>query len=388
MSDEKPTEPSPPRELDLVAATLPDAPSAGEDEFAGIEPYRPRRSPLLAAAVILISGYLLFHLRHDLSYALRSRAPNAIADVRAFFRDPATIRDNSYVSARAVPDRATAVMLDAKGKDEFIPFVRAMGTGSRLLVAQRRGLRPVGDVYDDVYAGRLMRLRDISYAETVRDYYATRAGATQFFKVADVCASLGRVPTRLHALSGDEVTLDAKRMISFDLTFRGDYVVTLPRERFPNEADGRGTLEQLGAEIKEASETKTELKFVVHVADERRDPLMEQLRKLDVRSDVQLRKASYQTPWGRLAAGGEGLLLPAAPGHAPCEWATSFTTVDKLHIPPDAFVLVEGERPQDLWYVPVFDILLLLFIGWNALAIVAAIRGRRRTPAAAESGPP
>jgi hypothetical protein len=388
MSDEKPTVPSPPRELDLVAATLPDVPGEGEDEFAGIEPYRPRRSPILAAAVILISGYLLFHLRYDLAYALRSRTPNVIADVRSYFRAPATIKDHTYVSVRAVPDRATAVMLDAKGKDEFIPFERVMGTGSRLLVAQRRGLRPVGDVYDDVYAGRLMRLRDVSYADTVRDHYAKRAAATQFFKVADVCARLGQVPTRLPALSGDEVALAAERVIGFDVTFRGDYVVTLPRERFPNEADGRGTLEQLGAEVKEFAETKTELKFVARVADDRRDPLMEQLRKLDGRSDVQLRRAGFQAPWGRLAAGGEGLLLPAAPGHAPCDWATSFKTVEKLNIPADAFVLVEGERPQDLWYVPVFGVLLLLFIGWNALALVAAIRGRSRAPAPTRESKP
>jgi len=382
MSDEKPTLPSPPSELELVAATLPDAAEV-EDEFAGIEPYRPRRSPILAAAVILISGYLLFHLRHDIAYALQSRTPTPITDVRATFRAGATVKDDSYVSARAVPDRATAVMLDAKGKDEFIPFVRVMGTGSRLLVAQRRGLRPVGDVYDDVYAGRLMRLRDVSYADTVRDHFAKRIAATQFFPVADVCARLGQVPARLLAVSGDEVPFDAARTMGVDVTFRGDYVVTLPRERFPNEADGRGTLEQAGAEIKEAAETKTELKFVAHVPDERRDAIMEQLRKLDVRSDVQLRKATYQTPWGQLAAGDGALRLPAAPGQAPCAWATSFKTFDQLHIPAGAFVLVEGERPQDLWYVPVFAILLILFIAWNALALIAAIRGRTRTAAPA-----
>jgi hypothetical protein len=379
MSDEKPTAPSPPRELDLVAATLPDGPAEGEDEFAGIEPYRPRRSPILAAAVILISGYLLFHLRHDLAYSLRSRTPTPITDVRATFREGAAVQDDTYVNARAVPDRATAVMLDAKGKDEFIPFVRVMGTGSRLLVAQRRGLRPVGDVYDDVYAGRLMRLRDVSYAETVREYYAKRIAATQFFPVGDVCGRLGQVPTKLVAISGDEVTFDAARVIGFDVTFRGDYVVTLPRERFPNEADGRGTLEQAGAEIKEAAETKTELRFVVQVPDERRDALMEQLRKLDVRSDVQLRKSTYQAPWGQLAAGDGALKLPAAPGQVPCAWATSFKTFDQLHIPAGAFVLVESERPQDLWYVPVFAVFLILFIAWNALALVAAIRGRSRT---------
>ena len=274
MSDEKPTEPTPPRELDLVAATLPDVPE-GEDEFAGIEPYRPRRSPILAAAVILISGYLLFHLRHDIAYSLRSRAPTAITDVRATFRDGAPVGDDTYVSARAVPDRASAVMLDAKGKDEFIPFVRVMGTGSRLLVAQRRGERPLGDVYDDVYAGRLMRLRDVSYADTVREYFAKRVAATNFFPVTDVCARLGQVPTKLQAVSGDEVTFDAARVIGVDVTFRGDYVVTLPRERFPNEADGRGTLEAAGVEVKETVETKIELRFVVHVSDECRDALME-----------------------------------------------------------------------------------------------------------------
>jgi hypothetical protein len=382
MSDEKPTEPTPPRELDLVAATLPDVPE-GEDEFAGIEPYRPRRSPILAAAVILISGYLLFHLRHDLTYSLRSRTPTPITDVRASFRAGAAVTDDTYVTARAVPDRATAVMLDVKGKDEFIPFVRIMGTGSRLLVAQRRGLRPLGDVYDDVYAGRLMRLRDVSYADTVREHFAKRIAATNFFPVADVCAHLGQAPTKLAAVSGDEVTFDAARVIGLDVTFRGDYAVTLPRERFPNEADGRGTLEQAGAEVKEAAETKTELKFVVHVPDERRDALMEQLRKLDSRCDVQLRQATYQAPWGQLAGGDGNLRLPADPGSAPCAWATSFKTYDQLHIPAGAYVLVEGERPQDLWYVPIFAVLLVLFSLWNALALVAAIRGRSRTPAPA-----
>ncbi len=262
-----------------------------------------------------------------------------------------------------------------------------MGTGSHLLLAQRRGLRPLGDVYDDVYAGRLMRLRDVSYADTVRDYYAKKVAATQFFPTKDVCARLGQVPTKVVAVSGDEVPFDAARPIGVDVTFRGDYVVTLPRERFPNEADGRGTLEQQGAEVKEAAETKTELKFVVHVPDERRDAVMEHLRKLDVRSDVQLRKAGYQVPWGQLAAGDGSLRLPAAPGSAPCSWATSFKTFDQLQIPPGAFVLVEGERPQDLWYVPVFAVLLLLFIAWNALALVAAIRGRSRTAAPAPEHP-
>jgi hypothetical protein len=108
---------------------------------------------------------------------------------------------------------------------------------------------------------------------------------------------------------------------------------------------------------------------------------MEQLRKLDVRCDVQLRKATYQAPWGQLSAGDGNLRLPAAPGQVPCAWATSFKTLDQLQIPPSAFVLVEGERPQDLWYVPVFAVLLVLFIIWNALALVAAIRGRSRNPA-------
>ena len=67
------------------------------------------------------------------SYALRSRTPAAIADVRAYFRDPGAIKDHSYVSARAVPDRATAIMLDAKGKDEFIDESRTATTGPAIV---------------------------------------------------------------------------------------------------------------------------------------------------------------------------------------------------------------------------------------------------------------
>jgi len=384
MSDEKPHTSQPPRELDLVALALPNAP-AGEDEFAGMEPYRPRRSPILAVAVILLCGYLVFHMRSDLVYALRSRTPVEIADVRSHFAHPANVRSNIYVRLRAVPDRATAVMLDAKGKDEFIPFERVMGTRSRLLIAERRGMRPVGEVYDDVYAGRLLRLSEISYADTVQEHYAKQRGGTQFFNPEDVCSRLGQVPTRLRALSGDEVELRADQVVGMDVTFPGEYVVTMHRERFPNEADGRSALERLGAEVRESKETKTDLSFVVHVADERRDALIEGLGKLDARCQIVLRRGTYEMPWGRLSAGQGNIVLPAAPGHASCAWVTSFFTVEKLEIPEDAFILVEGERPQDLWYVPVFGALFLFFIVWNVLALGAALRTRSQAKPSSQS---
>jgi hypothetical protein len=371
------------RELELVAATLPDLPpgASGEDEFAGIEPYRPRRSPLLAAAVILISGYLL-NLRHDLTYALRSRTPTPIADVRAYFRDPGAIRNDSYVRVRAVPDRAHAVMLDAKGKDEFIPFVRVMGTDARLLIAQRRGLRPGDDVYDDVYTGRLLALAQVSYGDTVRAYFAKRTDAARFFTPASLRAALGQVPATLRDLAGDRVTLTAASPMEIDATYPGEYAITLPRERFPTEGDARSLMEQMGIQVLGGRETKTDEHLTVALEAGRRDRVIEELQRLDARIVVALHQRRTTAPWGQLKAVPEGLAVGGAtPVTLPWEAITSIETVEPLVIPADAYVLVEGERPQDLWYVPVFAVLFVLFIVWNALALVAAVRGRRRAEA-------
>jgi hypothetical protein len=365
-------------------------PPAEADEFAGIEPYRPRRSPILAAAVILISGYLLFHLRHDLAYALRSRTPTTVGDVRAYFREAARIPDNGYVTMRAIPDRASAIMLDVKGQDEFVPFMRVGGTGGRLLLAQRRGLRPLGDVYDDVYAGRLMRLADVSYAPTVRAHYAGRVTATRFFRVDEVRGLLARRGgggggggEALRDVAGDAVPLgDPARLVGVDVTYRGDYDLTMPRDRFPAEADARNVLDRLGVEVKEASETATLRHLVVHMEDPRRDAVIGELTALDSRVQVLLRKRNFSVPWGGLAVSGDGLVVPAAKDHAattvPWDAVTAVTTIERLTIPTDAFVLVEGERPQDLWYVPVFALCFVLFVIWNLLALWAT-RGRVAT---------
>jgi hypothetical protein len=374
--DSTPGEPPAPTGAELPEIGAP-------DEFAGLEPYRPRRSPLLAAAVILISGYLLFHLRHDLTYALRGRTPAQVTDVRGYFRDPARIPDNSFVAMRAVPDRAHAVMLDIKGKDEFMPFMRVMGTDGRLLLAQRRGLRPLGEIYDDVYAGRLMRLADVSYAPTVRDYYAKKVTATRFFHLDEVRAALGARaagrPVTLRDAGGDAVPMsDAGRLMGVDVSYRGDYELGLPRERFPAEADARAALDRLGVEVKEAAESGTELRFVVHIDDARRDKVIAELGALDPRIEVKLRKRSFTVPWGGLQALPEGLLVPATATSAattlPWDAITAVTTVEPLTIPPDAFVLVEGERPQDLWYVPVFALCFVIFVVWNLLALRSALR--------------
>jgi hypothetical protein len=340
--------------------------SPSEDEFAGLEPYRPRRSPILALAVILISGYLLVHLRYDLAYALRSRRPVSVSDVRSYFRDPASIPDNAYVSVRGIPDRASAIMLDVKGKDEFVPFMRVLGTDSHLVLAQRRGLRPVGDVYDDVYTGRLMRLRDISYAPTVREHYAKKVTATRFFRVEDVREAIAHPPgegrgARLRDAAGDEVALDPARVMGVDVRYRGEYALTLPRDRFPTEADARAALDRIGVEFLSARETKNE-------------------RQITVRIEVQLRRQTFRVSWQSLAATADGLGLPAGPEATvvtvPWDNINAVSTVEPLAIPADAFVLIEGERPQDLWYVPLFSLCFGLFVIWNLLALRAARVGR------------
>ena len=95
MGDEKP--PEGPDDRDEEMEALPAGPP-------------PRRSPLLAAAVLLLSGLVLFHLRHDILYAFSSRTAADLGDARAL----ANLKDNSYAKVRGQPDRRNALFLEPR----------------------------------------------------------------------------------------------------------------------------------------------------------------------------------------------------------------------------------------------------------------------------------
>src|SRR5262249_26411640 len=147
--------------------------AAGEvDEFAGIEPPRRMRSPLVAVLAALLAGYLLYHLRTDFSYWFRGRSgPQTLGDARRAMS--ALPPGNRYVTIGGAPDRSNAALLAARGRDEFRQFFRLLGTGSRLLVLRTYGALPNQRALRDVFTGRLIAFEDLSFADAIRGWFRT-----------------------------------------------------------------------------------------------------------------------------------------------------------------------------------------------------------------------
>jgi len=110
------------------------SPAAGEDEFAGLSPAPPPRSPVLAIAMIGLAAFTVFHLRHDLRYAMTDKTPVTLRG-----ESSPSSRVGRYVSVSGIPGRADSLFVEARGGQgretlfrllDFSPplFVRADAT--------------------------------------------------------------------------------------------------------------------------------------------------------------------------------------------------------------------------------------------------------------------
>src|SRR4051794_284611 len=107
----------------------------GPDEFAHI-PSRTRH-PIVGIAGALLAFFLVFHIRHDLRYALSSGEPADLGSARqAFGHGAKAVGDyeNRYVRVAGTPDRESALEIDTKGSWVFTQFFRILGTDERLFV--------------------------------------------------------------------------------------------------------------------------------------------------------------------------------------------------------------------------------------------------------------
>ncbi|HJZ88157.1 MAG TPA: hypothetical protein VKN99_23445 [Polyangia bacterium] len=235
-----------PDEIALPPSSSAGTAAPGElDEFAGIEPPRRMRSPILAVLAALLAGYLMFHLRTDLVYWLQGRAgPHALGDARKALL--ALPPPNRFVTLEGAPDRSNAALLDTRGKDEFRQFFRLLGTNSRILVLRTYGSLPNARALRDQFSGRLIGFHDLSFADSIREWFRTRVSATHFFPPAQLEAKLGQGEVELDDLAGDPVRLRADSRLALDLVFPDQVRLTLPRDRFPIAESARATLQKLG----------------------------------------------------------------------------------------------------------------------------------------------
>src|SRR5207248_883544 len=143
---------------------------------------------VLAVLAVFIAGFLLFHLRTDLTYWMHGRTAQDLGDAHvAITKLPPP---NSYVAIAGAPDRSNAAMLDTRGKDEYRQLLRLLGTDSRLLVLRTFGRVPNQRTMTDRFSGRLVAFRDLSFAQSISEWFRTRVVATHFFGAQQLGAVL------------------------------------------------------------------------------------------------------------------------------------------------------------------------------------------------------
>jgi hypothetical protein len=379
-----------------IAADFP----LGVDEFAHIPTSRTRH-PLVAIAAALLSAYLVFHVRHELRYVLSSGEALDLGDARVTFspRTEVTGLDNRYVRVRGTPDRESGLQVDTKGSWEFSQFFRVLGTGSHLFVHRPPSPLPPALAENDVFEGRLVRFRELVFEDAVRAYYSAHVAASHFFAPADLRGAVAAAPggaLALHDLAGDPVTLAPDDLVAIDVARPEEVRVGLPRDRFADEASARGELERRGATIvTDQGLVKVDTgpapiafalgggppllerwTFVARFDAATRAAALSAIGELDRRVEIHDARETLRVRVADMAADAGALLVRPGGGserRLPLASIAATRTLTTTHVPDDAYLLVEGDRPRD--HLPtLFVALAVATFGVFNLAGLARLR--------------
>jgi hypothetical protein len=352
-------------------------PEESPDEFAHIPGRSRGRSPVLAVAAVLLAVFLAVRLRHDVGYAVSSSSPRELGEARSLAGQPLdALPLNRYVRLGGVPERESAVVLDTHGSWKFAQFFRLRGTGGRVFVRRAPDPLPVALAERDRFTGRLLRFSDLSFSDSIARHFASDVSASHFFRPAELLAVLGGGPPAdplvLSSLDGDRVSLRRDERLHLDVLRPGQYRVELVRDRFPDRARARQSIQGTGAQVLNERETPDRLVLEIAVADAQRDRVLSAVGDLD--RSVRLRPArdTVETAPGELSVAGGQLLVRRPSGEPraiPAALLASVRTRANVTVPPDALLLLEGETPRQSWPSLVVLSFLLAFALVNLLGL-------------------
>jgi hypothetical protein len=347
------------------------------DEFANIPSPR-RRHPLVALGAAALAVFLLYQIHDDLFYALSQAQARDVGDARTVAATPIDqLPINRYVRLTGMADRESGVIIDTAGSWRFTQFFRLLGTKSRIFVSRVPDPIPVEQAERDVFVGRLVRFRDLSFEEAIRKHFANRVSATHFFGPAAVrqqVAAMPGGPLSLVDLMGEKVTLARNDELAVDVDRPADVRVEMPRAKWAEPAAARTAVEQQGGQVLADASTaadRNSVALIVTFPEEIRDQAMHAVSELDPRVRFRPVRSTYSVRVADLAAADGGLRFRTGEGEKvlPLERIPAIRTVANVQIPADALLLREGERPSDHWKVLIAGALLLAFALINLLSL-------------------
>jgi len=353
--------------------------SAPADEFAHVRSSR-RRHPAIALAATALAAFLIYQIHDDLLFAISHSDARDIGDARTLASTPFDkLPINQHVRLSGMADRESGVVIDTAGSWQFTQFFRLLGTRSRVFVSRVPDPIPVEQAERDVFVGRLVRFRDLSFADAIRKHFANRVSATHFFApsvVRDRVAATNGGPVVLSDMLGEQVSLAPTDELSIDVARPADMVVELPRTKYPDPAAARTAVEQVGGkildEVVKSSDSKS-IALALTFPEEKRDLGMHALSELDEHVRFRPVRKTHAVPIARLAAGKDGLRVQEAgeSNELPLSQILAISTQATVQIPDDALLLREGERPRDHLKVLIVAAFLLGFAVVNLLAMRA-----------------
>jgi hypothetical protein len=349
---------------------------APPDEFAHIK--RRSRPPVVALGAVALAAFLSFRLREDIVYTLSSSHPQELGDARALAGKPlGELPLNRYVRLSGPPDHESAVILDVQGSWKYGQLFRLRGTSGRFYVRRDEDPLPIDRAERDVFTGRLLPFKDLSFADSIGQHFATHVTGTHFFPAEALAAALpgrGAGPLSLTDLGGDRVTLPPGERLSLDVLRPEQLRIELPRRRFPTEAAARKAVEDQGGHVLAvAAGSGEEPPFVVTASlpPERRERALSVLADLDSNVTIRPARDTINTTLADLEGvpGGLAVRSPAGREVLPLAAIASARTLAPVAVPDNAVLLIEDERPGDRSRSLVILVVLLGFVAANLLAL-------------------
>ena len=347
------------------------------DEFAHVPSPR-GRNPIIALAAAALAFFLLYQVHEDLFFALSSSTPRDLGDARTVAATPmGSLPQNRLVRITGVADRESGVIIDTAGSWRFTQFFRLLGTQSRIYVSRVPDPIPVEQAERDVFVGRLVRFRDLSFQAAIRKHFANRVTATHFFAPSVVRDQISAAPSGslvLADLMGEQVALAPNDQVSIDVSRPADVQVEMPRAKWRDAAAARTAVEQQGGKVLDEAPLPTDDKsvaLVVSFPEEGRDQAMNAVSELDPKVRFRPVRATYSTRVADLTAGPNALRVKVAGAEKelPLLRILAVRTAANVQIPDDALLLREGERPRDQVKVLIAGIFLLGFALLNLVSL-------------------
>lgn len=358
----------------------PATPAPEADEFAGIRPAR-RRPSVLGLGVVLLSAFLIFHQRADVVYALTSGVPRVLGDAGALLKSGAQLPENRYVRVSGTPDFESALVLDTQGEWKFRTFFRLLETDRKIFVQRAAGPLPLDMAQNDSFAGRLVRLRSVSFSDAIRDYFSKHVTSTHVFDPAIVRRAMEdkRLPGIVADKLGESVAIAGNEPLTFDVRVPLRYHVDIPREIFEKLATATKALKRTGATVlgvgkpvaREAN--LSGFAFECLFPRERESEVLSAVADLASRTRIEPVIEQVIAPLSQLQMSDAGLRLhnKATNENKQVAWndVAMVRTASNLAIAEDAYLLLEGERPSAYYKAVVATAILLVFALVNLLAL-------------------